>query len=89
MDALEQTNAYKGGIVCLLQAVEPLKEPVGILSQCYCIISFSFWQAIILITFWSIAPLFFRIGSFPLLWNMVSTLPIIAPSNDRLASQAD
>lgn len=86
MNALEQTNAYKGGIVCLLQVVEPLKEPVGILSQCYCIISFSFWQAIILIPSGPLPPFFFRIGSFPLLWNMVSTLPIIAPSNDTLAS---
>lgn len=49
MNAREQTNAYKGGIVCLLQAAEPLKEPVGILSRGYCIISFSFWQAIALI----------------------------------------
>lgn len=78
MHALGQTNSFKGGIVCLPQVVEPLKEPMGILSQCYYIISFSFWQAIILIDFWSIAP-FFRIGSFPLLWNMVSPCPSSLP----------
>lgn len=87
MNPFEQTNGIKSSIVCLLQRVESLKDPVDILSWCYYIIPFSFWQAIILVDFWSIAP-FLRIGSFPLLWNMISTLPIIAPSNDRQASQA-
>lgn len=35
MNPLKQTNGYKGGIVRLLQLVESLKEPVGILAWCY------------------------------------------------------
>lgn len=56
MNPLEQINSYKGGIVSLIQLVESVEEPLGILSWCYYIISFSFWQTIILIDFWSIAP---------------------------------
>ena len=51
MNPLEQTNGYKGDIICLLQLGESLKESLGILSWCCYIISFSFWQAITLIDF--------------------------------------
>lgn len=89
MNPLEQTNGYKADIVCLLQLVESLKESVGILSWCYYIISFYFWQAIILIDFWSIAvspppPPFLMDWQFSTFVERCGLyFPIIAPSNDR------
>lgn len=64
MNPLEQINGYKGGIVSLPQLIKSLEEPVGFLSWCYYIISFSFWQTIIRIDFWSIAP-FLKNCQFP------------------------
>ena len=78
MNPLEQTNGYKGDIICLLQLGESLKESVGILSWCCYIISFSFGKLSLSLTSDPLRPHppFVRIGSFPLLWNvMVSTCP--------------
>lgn len=77
MNPLKQTNGYKGGIVCLLQLVESLKEPVGILGA-------------ITSSHFLFGKLSFSLTSGPLppflelaIFHFCGTWSLPSPSNDR------